>query len=78
MYRIVAGVHMLILAINTAAIVVLPLTEPVWVWLPICTYLVRASFGHTCPLTTLENRLRASSGLPQIPGFVEYYIWGKR
>ncbi|MDP2228113.1 MAG: DUF2784 domain-containing protein [Moraxellaceae bacterium] len=47
-----------------------------WVHLPVLMWAVLiAVIGWTCPLTPLENRLRAAGGLqPYDGGFIEHYI----
>lgn len=72
---IVVALHFTILVINTLALFILPFTYPVYVWVPICHFIVWAGFNHKCPLTIMENNLRMKLGKPLIPGFLEHYIW---
>jgi hypothetical protein len=67
--------HMGIVIINAAAFFVLPFLLPLWVWVPIDSFILTVMFTREiCPLTRLENSLRTSIGLPRIGGFVGHYF----
>jgi hypothetical protein len=75
-FRLLVGVHMLIVIINVISLVLLPFLTPFYVATPICSLLVNFMFNRnmTCPLTDLENSLREKLGLPKIKGFIGHYI----
>jgi hypothetical protein len=67
--------HMAIVIINVVAFFVLPFLLPVWVWVPIDSFILTVMFTREiCPLTRLENSIRISIGLPRIGGFVGHYF----
>lgn len=75
---LIVTVHAIIFTLNTIAIFYLPfkLGWDYWpVWLPIQMFLVRASYGHSCPCTMAENYARQRAGWPTIEGFTENYLW---
>ena len=48
-----------------------------WLHLPVLAWAVLVEFtGWICPLTPLENRLRAAGGAEgYASGFIEHYLW---
>jgi hypothetical protein len=67
--------HTSIVIINVIAFFVLPFLLPVWVWVPIDSFILTVMFTREiCPLTRLENSIRTSIGLPRIGGFVGHYF----
>lgn len=53
----------------------LVLYEAWYVSIPVVVWLVNLmTLPVRCPLTTLENRLRALAGMPKINGFVSRWI----
>jgi hypothetical protein len=67
--------HTSIVIINGVAFFVLPFLLPVWVWVPIDSFILTVMFTREiCPLTRLENSIRTSIGLPRIGGFVGHYF----
>ena len=68
--------HSIIIFFNIAAFLIAPLETPWYVWIPLCTVIARIIYGAgTCPLTVLENRIRAKLGMPSIRGFVYHYFY---
>lgn len=46
-----------------------------WLHLPALAWAIWIVTGNVCPLTTIENRLRAAAGVPGYQGgFIEHYI----
>ena len=67
--------HMLVIIINAAAFFVLPFSAPLWVWMPINSFILTVFFTRQiCPLTRLENTIRTSLGMSRIGGFIGHYI----
>lgn len=74
LYTLVAG-HMLVVLINMIAFFVLPFTYPVYIWIPLNSFILITIFSRSlCPLTRLENYLRVRVGKPTIGGFIGHYI----
>jgi len=74
LYALVAG-HMLVILINMMAFFVLPFTYPVYIWIPLNSFILITIFSRSlCPLTRLENYLRVHVGKPTIGGFIGHYI----
>ncbi len=72
---IVVSAHMLVVTINMIAFFVLPFTYPVYVWMPLNSFILITIFSRSlCPLTRLENYLRQKVGKPTIGGFIGHYI----
>ena len=67
--------HMFVIFINIGAFFLLPFLYPVWVWMPVNSFILTVTFTReVCPLTRLENYLRTSLGMPRIGGFIGHYI----
>jgi hypothetical protein len=67
--------HMFVIAINVAAFFLLPFLYPLWVWMPLNSFILTVTFTReVCPLTRLENYLRTSLGMPRIGGFIGHYF----
>jgi len=49
---------------------------PWYVSLPLCTFIAVISFSRVldCPLTAMENKMRAQVGLPPIKAFIKHYF----
>ena len=74
----VVVVHMMVVVINAVAFFVLPFNYPIYVWIPLDSFILIAMFSRSlCPLTRLENYLRRRQGLPSIGGFIGHYILRK-
>ena len=72
----VVFIHAFIICLNITAFFALPLEQPWYVWVPLCTMIGRVVWGAgTCPLTVLENRIRRELGMSEIKGFVFHYFW---
>jgi len=68
--------HLSVVSINIVAFFILPFLYPIYVWMPICSFILSVSFTRElCPLTRLENYLRTSLGLPRIGGFMGHYVY---
>ena len=58
-----------------AAFFLLPFIYPLWVWMPLNSFILTVTFTReVCPLTRLENYLRTSLGIPRIGGFIGHYL----
>ena len=67
--------HTAVIGINVLAFFVLPFIYPLWVWMPINSFILTVIFTREiCPLTRLENYLRTSLGMPRIGGFIGHYL----
>jgi len=67
--------HLFVVSINIAAFFILPFLYPLYVWMPINSFILSVTFTRElCPLTRLENYLRTSLGLPRVGGFIGHYI----
>ena len=67
--------HAFVIIVNIAAFFVLPFLYPLWVWMPVCSFILTVTFTREiCPITRLENYLRTSLGLPRIGGFIGHYF----
>ena len=53
----------------------LVINEPLWVWLPVNTWILHLIFSPVlvCPLTIWENRLRKKLGWEKIDTFFKHY-----
>ena len=79
MYRISLSItvfiHAFIMCLNITAFFALPLEQPWYVWVPLCTMIARIVWGSgTCPLTVIENKIRERLGMKPIKGFVRHYF----
>ena len=67
--------HMFVIAVNVAAFFLLPFLYPLWVWMPVNSFILTVTFTReVCPLTRLENYLRTSLGMSRIGGFIGHYF----
>ena len=67
--------HCFVIIVNIAAFFILPFLYPLWVWMPVCSFILTVTFTREiCPITRLENYLRTSLGLPRIGGFIGHYF----
>ena len=66
---------MFVVVINISAFFVLPFLYPLWMWVPVNSFILTVTFTReVCPLTRLENYLRTSLGMRRIGGFIGHYI----
>jgi len=74
LYAVIAF-HMFVIAVNIAAFFLLPFLYPLWVWMPVNSFILTVTFTReVCPLTRLENYLRTSLGMARIGGFIGHYF----
>ena len=67
--------HMFVIIVNITAFFVLPFMYPLYVWMPINSFILVTTFTREiCPLTRLENKLRTSLGMSRIGGFLGHYF----
>lgn len=67
--------HMFVIGINVVAFFLLPFLYPLWVWMPLNSFILTVTFTReVCPLTRLENYLRTSLGMSRIGGFIGHYF----
>ena len=67
--------HYFVVVVNIAAFFVLPFLYPLWVWMPINSFILTVTFTREiCPLTRLENYLRTSLGMSRVGGFIGHYF----
>ena len=67
--------HAFVIIVNIAAFFVLPFYYPLWVWMPVCSFILTVTFTREiCPITKLENYLRTSLGMSRIGGFIGHYF----
>lgn len=68
-------VHMFVVVSNFLAFFTLPFLYPLYVWMPINSFLLTLMQKNVvCPLTEIENELRSQLGYPQIHGFIGTYF----
>ena len=77
-YRICLSIiivsHHIGLLIITASVPLLFINEPIWVALPISTWIMHLALNRLdCPYTRLENYLRRKLGLEEISTFISHY-----
>ena len=71
----VISFHFFVIFVNIAAFFLLPFIYPLWVWMPLNSFILTVTFTReVCPLTRLENYLRTSLGIPRIGGFIGHYL----
>jgi hypothetical protein len=67
--------HTFVIAVNIAAFFILPFMYPLYVWMPLNSFILVTTFTREiCPLTKLENKLRTSLGMNRIGGFIGHYL----
>lgn len=67
--------HTFVILVNISAFFILPFLYPLWVWMPLNSFILVTTFTREiCPITRLENYLRTSLGLPRIGGFIGHYF----
>jgi len=67
--------HTFVIIVNIAAFFILPFMYPLYVWMPLNSFILVTTFTREiCPLTRLENKLRTSLGMSRIGGFIGHYI----
>ncbi len=67
--------HVFVIVVNIAAFFILPFMYPLYVWMPLNSFILVTTFTREiCPLTRLENRLRTSLGMNRIGGFIGHYF----
>lgn len=67
--------HTFVIMVNVLAFFILPFSYPLWVWMPLNSFILVTTFTREiCPLTRVENYLRTSLGLPRIGGFIGHYF----
>ena len=66
--------HHLALWIIVISIPLLFYYEPIWISLPLCSWIMHLGLnGLDCPYTRLENYLRKKLYLPEIKYFISHY-----
>lgn len=74
LYSVILFHHFVIL-VNITAFFILPFLYPLWVWMPLNSFILTVTFTREiCPLTKLENYLRTSLGMSRIGGFIGHYF----
>lgn len=67
--------HFFVITVNVFAFFMLPFLYPLWVWMPLNSFILTVTFTREiCPLTKLENYLRTSLGMSRVGGFIGHYI----
>lgn len=65
--HIVATVHLLMITVNLLSVPLLIANEPIYIWMPLITFLVSPLVGGTyCMFNRLENHYRSKAGMPTI------------
>ena len=78
-YLIVASHHTALLGFILSTPLVI-IYEPIWISLPIVSWVIYLIFGKLeCPFTLWENTLRKKLGKPKIKTFIKHYYlnWRK-
>jgi hypothetical protein len=82
---LVVLLHFYIVIVNCIAFLVLPIVTtwvlniPFWYTIllitPIESVIIYLAFNRApCPLTNLENRYRSQLNMPEVKGFISYYL----
>jgi hypothetical protein len=67
--------HAAVIVVNITAFFVLPFMYPLWIWVPLNSFILTVTFTREqCPLTRLENRIRVGLGKKRIGGFMGHYF----
>ena len=67
--------HTFVIIVNLLAFFVLPFYYPLWVWMPLNSFILTVTFTREiCPLTRVENYIRTSLGMSRIGGFLGHYF----
>ena len=67
--------HAFVIMVNILAFFVLPFYYPLWVWMPLNSFILTVTFTREiCPLTRVENYIRTSLGMSRIGGFIGHYL----
>ena len=67
--------HTFVIVVNMAAFFILPFYYPLWVWMPLNSFILTVTFTREiCPLTRVENYIRTSLGMSRIGGFLGHYF----
>jgi len=67
--------HTFVVVVNMAAFFILPFYYPLWVWMPLNSFILTVTFTREiCPLTRVENYIRTSLGMSRIGGFLGHYF----
>ena len=65
--KVIAVVHLAMIALNLISIPFLIVLEPFYIWMPLITFLVSPLIGGTyCMFNRLENHYRQKAGMPLI------------
>ena len=71
----VIAFHFFVITVNISAFFILPFLYPLWVWMPLNSFILTVTFTREiCPITKLENYLRTSLGMSRVGGFIGHYI----
>ena len=72
----VIAFHFFVIIVNISAFFILPFLYPLWVWMPLNSFILTVTFTREiCPITRLENYLRTSLGMSRVGGFIGHYIF---
>jgi hypothetical protein len=72
---LIVSFHVFVICVNLTAFFVLPFLYPLWVWMPMNSFILTVTFTReVCPLTRVENHFRSSLGLNRIGGFIGHYF----
>lgn len=75
LFHAIVTLHIVVIVINILAFFILPFLYPIWVWMPINSFILTVMFQREqCPLTRLENTVRADIGKKKIGGFIGHYF----
>lgn len=77
--RIIAAAHLCLMGLNIAAVPLVIINEPFYIWAPLITFLVSPLVGGTyCIFNRLENFFRERAGMPLITDRIEeLFNWRK-
>ena len=71
---VIISTHHISLWIILVSIPLLFIFEPLWISLPLCSWIIHLGCTRNdCPLTKLENHFRKKLLFPQIKGFISHY-----
>lgn len=73
--KLIAILHLSIIALNFISIPLIIINEPFWLAMPLITLLVSPLIGGSyCLFNVLENKYRVKAGLPEINDRTEAFV----
>lgn len=77
-WRLIAAIHFVFVIGNIASIFILPFYVPWFIFIPLITFEINLIFNRafaSCPITSLENKIRTKLDKPIIKSFLGHYVF---